>query len=144
MQVMGHTKTICVLLGGALVFGDAITARVALGMSLAVAGMVGYGYFTSREKSVESTPTKNGDRGGEAEAVRLLSVSPSELQARSAAAEAAASGSGDANGGTPDPAPTHRHPPALHAAVLPRNRRSPALLVTCPSFSACAACSRSR
>lgn len=51
---MGHTKTICVLVGGALVFQEVITPRIAAGMSLAVLGMVGYGYFTHREKLAAS------------------------------------------------------------------------------------------
>lgn len=37
-QVLSHTKTICVLLGGALLFGEVITPRIAVGMSMAVLG----------------------------------------------------------------------------------------------------------
>ena len=58
-QVLGHTKTICVLLGGALLFNELITVRVGLGMSLAVVGMVGYGYFTQKEKAPAEPTAKS-------------------------------------------------------------------------------------
>ena len=77
LQVMGHTKTIGVLIGGALLFHDVITFRVATGMSLAVLGMVGYGYFSHKEKQ-SATPDKppaaaadKGDKGGDETAVLL-------------------------------------------------------------------------
>lgn len=54
MQVLGHVKTICVLIGGALLFQDIITLRVGTGMACAVMGMVGYGYFTHKEKQAAS------------------------------------------------------------------------------------------
>lgn len=40
LQVLGHSKTILVLLGGWLFLGDAATSRKLLGMGLAVAGMI--------------------------------------------------------------------------------------------------------
>lgn len=40
LQVLGHSKTILVLLGGWLFLGDSATGRKLLGMGLAVAGMV--------------------------------------------------------------------------------------------------------
>ena len=46
--MLGHSKTILVLLGGWLFLGDIITARQAGGMALAVAGMVAYGVASSR------------------------------------------------------------------------------------------------
>lgn len=58
-QVMGHTKTICVLIGGAVIFSEIITIRVAIGMSFAVLGMVGYGYFTNKEKQSGGSPEKS-------------------------------------------------------------------------------------
>lgn len=71
---MGHTKTICVLLGGAAVFGEVIGSRTALGMALAVAGMVGYGYFTAVEKAAEAPPSPRAAAAAavEAESARLL------------------------------------------------------------------------
>ena len=54
-QVLGHSKTITVLVGGWAIFGDVITARQALGMLLAVAGMVGYGVASSAAVAA-STP----------------------------------------------------------------------------------------
>lgn len=56
---MGHTKTICVLIGGAVIFSEIITIRVAIGMSFAVLGMVGYGYFTNKEKQAGGSPEKS-------------------------------------------------------------------------------------
>mmetsp|Transcript_17326 Transcript_17326/g.51879 ORF Transcript_17326/g.51879 Transcript_17326/m.51879 type:complete len:373 (-) Transcript_17326:506-1624(-) len=57
-QVLGHSKTILVLLGGWLFLGDIITGRQAGGMVLAVLGMVAYGVFTSQESAPK--PVKKG------------------------------------------------------------------------------------
>jgi drug/metabolite transporter (DMT)-like permease len=48
VQVLGHTKTVLVLLVGWAYLNDVITPRKAAGMALAVLGMVGYGIATSR------------------------------------------------------------------------------------------------
>ena len=48
MQVLGHTKTILVLLGGWMFLGDQISGRQFAGMCLAVAGMVAYGVESSK------------------------------------------------------------------------------------------------
>jgi solute carrier family 35, member E3 len=65
-QVLGHSKTVCVLLGGTLLFGELITVRVACGMALAVLGMMGYGYFSQKEKAVTETVV------GDVESEKLL------------------------------------------------------------------------
>jgi solute carrier family 35 protein E3 len=64
-QVLGHSKTILVLLGGWLFLGDVITAKQAAGMVLAVAGMVGYGIASSQE----AAPAKAADKKSGAEDV---------------------------------------------------------------------------
>jgi solute carrier family 35 protein E3 len=46
--VLGHSKTIMVLLGGWAFLGDTVTLKQLLGMALAVAGMVAYGIATSQ------------------------------------------------------------------------------------------------
>ncbi|KAG2427131.1 hypothetical protein HXX76_012641 [Chlamydomonas incerta] len=46
-QVLGHTKTVLVLICGWLYLGDVITNRKLAGMILAVFGMALYGYFNS-------------------------------------------------------------------------------------------------
>jgi solute carrier family 35, member E3 len=46
-QVLGHTKTVLVLLASWLVMGESLSPRKALGMLLAVAGMVAYGALSS-------------------------------------------------------------------------------------------------
>jgi hypothetical protein len=46
--VLGHSKTILVLLGGWLFLGDIISGRQFAGMVLAVLGMVGYGVASSQ------------------------------------------------------------------------------------------------
>ena len=46
MQVLGHSKTVCVLLGGWLFLGDRVSGKQLLGMALAVLGMVLYGFST--------------------------------------------------------------------------------------------------
>jgi hypothetical protein len=48
VQVLGHTKTILVLLTSWWVFQEQMTARKLAGMSLAVMGMVLYGWIGSR------------------------------------------------------------------------------------------------
>lgn len=44
---MGHAKTFLVLIGGVVIFGDTITTRDASGMLVAIAGMIGYGYYSA-------------------------------------------------------------------------------------------------
>lgn len=46
-QVMGHTKTFMVLTGGVLLFHETVSPKQLMGMSLAVAGMISYGYYSS-------------------------------------------------------------------------------------------------
>jgi solute carrier family 35, member E3 len=56
-QVLGHMKTILVLLGGTLLFGDIMTLRIGVGMGLAILGMMGYGYFNKKEMAgLEAKP----------------------------------------------------------------------------------------
>jgi len=47
LKVLGHAKTVSVLLGGWALFGDVISARQAFGMAVAVSGMVAYGVATA-------------------------------------------------------------------------------------------------
>lgn len=44
MQVLGHFKTILVLLGGWAILGDQLSPRKLLGMGAAMLGMTFYGY----------------------------------------------------------------------------------------------------
>jgi len=46
-QVLGHAKTVLVLLLGWLYLNDSMSPRKLGGMAMAILGMVGYGYFTS-------------------------------------------------------------------------------------------------
>jgi hypothetical protein len=60
LQVLGHTKTILVLLTTWLVLHEHMSSRKLMGMVLAVCGMVQYGYFNSSSykgsSSEESKP----------------------------------------------------------------------------------------
>ena len=47
-QVLGHSKTILVLLGGWAFLGDPVSAKQLSGMALAVLGMVLYGVASSQ------------------------------------------------------------------------------------------------
>lgn len=47
-QVLGHSKTVLVLLGGWAFLGDRVSGRQAFGMALAVVGMVAYGMASSQ------------------------------------------------------------------------------------------------
>jgi hypothetical protein len=55
LQVLGHTKTVLVLLTSWWVLHEPMSARKVLGMALAVAGMVSYGYFNSCSSSNSSS-----------------------------------------------------------------------------------------
>ena len=88
-QVLGHSKTITVLVGGWAIFGDVITARQALGMLLAVAGMVGYGVASS---SAPAAPAAAGAAGGSAPAAAGASSAATAAAAVAAAAAALAGG----------------------------------------------------
>ena len=46
--MLGHSKTVLVVLGGWAFLGDKMSSRQALGMALAVAGMVAYGIASSQ------------------------------------------------------------------------------------------------
>ena len=48
VQVLGHSKTILVLMGGWAFLGDRVSQRQLAGMALAVAGMVAYGVESSK------------------------------------------------------------------------------------------------
>lgn len=48
MQVLGHSKTILVLLGGWAFLGDNVSLKQLAGMALAVLGMVLYGVASSQ------------------------------------------------------------------------------------------------
>lgn len=50
-QVLGHSKTVCVLLGGWAFLGDKVAPKQLLGMALAVFGMVLYGFSTLPSKA---------------------------------------------------------------------------------------------
>lgn len=67
-QVLGHTKTILVLLISWLVLHEHMSGRKLLGMALAVAGMVAYGHFNGKAaaaasvKAAETLPLLNKER----------------------------------------------------------------------------------
>jgi solute carrier family 35, member E3 len=84
-QVLGHSKTITVLVGGWAIFGDVITTRQALGMLLAVAGMVGYGVASS-SAAAPSTPAAGASTASGAAA----GTTPASTTAAAAVAAAAA------------------------------------------------------
>lgn len=48
MQVLGHSKTMLVLLGGWAFLGDKVSLKQLAGMALAVLGMVFYGVASSQ------------------------------------------------------------------------------------------------
>eukprot|EP00199_Chlamydomonas_sp_CCMP681_P005524 CAMPEP_0119112198 /NCGR_PEP_ID=MMETSP1180-20130426/39124_1 /TAXON_ID=3052 ORGANISM="Chlamydomonas cf sp, Strain CCMP681" /NCGR_SAMPLE_ID=MMETSP1180 /ASSEMBLY_ACC=CAM_ASM_000741 /LENGTH=235 /DNA_ID=CAMNT_0007099567 /DNA_START=369 /DNA_END=1076 /DNA_ORIENTATION=+ len=48
-QVLGHAKTVMILMIGWLFFHDSLNHRKLVGMGMAVAGMVAYGYLNSRQ-----------------------------------------------------------------------------------------------
>lgn len=63
-QVLGHTKTILVLLISWLALGESMSAKKVAGMVLAVAGMVAYGVFVNQSNGVSSSSPKGTPKGG--------------------------------------------------------------------------------
>lgn len=55
--MLGHSKTILVLLTSWVLFSEVMTLRKVLGMSLAVTGMVAYGWLGSRKSNVAGAPS---------------------------------------------------------------------------------------
>jgi len=51
-QVLGHFKTVAILVAGMLLFDDELTKRVTLGVALSVVGMVVYGIESNKEKAI--------------------------------------------------------------------------------------------
>ena len=64
-QVVGHAKTILVLLIGWACFGGVLSSQQTMGMAMAVAGMVMYGVAGARAKEQASSvlPVTNGKAG---------------------------------------------------------------------------------
>lgn len=91
-QVLGHAKTVSVLLGGWALFGDVISARQAFGMAVAVAGMVAYGVATA-PPATTTTP------GAPATAVASASASSSSRLATSPRTRATSLSPAPKNGG---------------------------------------------
>jgi hypothetical protein len=79
-QVLGHSKTVMVLLGGWAFYGDSITRHKLLGMTLAVAGMVWYG---KASRTVPPQPLPSPLRGSGTDYKQLV-ISDSETLAPTA------------------------------------------------------------
>lgn len=74
-QVLGHSKTIIVLLGGWLFLGDELSTRKLLGMTLAVSGMIWYGKATASvapQSAVRKSPSPRAMAGTLEERKALL------------------------------------------------------------------------
>lgn len=61
-QVLGHAKTVLVLLGGWMIFKEVVTLKQLAGMGIAVAGMVWYGAESSKVPPVGGGPVGRRDR----------------------------------------------------------------------------------
>ncbi|KAK2076375.1 hypothetical protein QBZ16_000900 [Prototheca wickerhamii] len=73
--VLGHSKTIIVLLGGWLFLGDELSTRKLLGMTLAVSGMIWYGKATTSvapQSAVRKSPSPRAMAGTLEERKALL------------------------------------------------------------------------
>ena len=57
-NIIGHTKSVLVLAGGALKFGDKMTYQKLLGVGIAVAGMVWYSDGRMTSTSPDEKPSK--------------------------------------------------------------------------------------
>eukprot|EP00469_Lotharella_globosa_P003125 CAMPEP_0167802856 /NCGR_PEP_ID=MMETSP0111_2-20121227/19400_1 /TAXON_ID=91324 /ORGANISM="Lotharella globosa, Strain CCCM811" /LENGTH=238 /DNA_ID=CAMNT_0007699035 /DNA_START=268 /DNA_END=984 /DNA_ORIENTATION=- len=58
-NIVGHAKTICILLSGVLMFGDEVSSKKLLGIMIALGGMVWYGQIKLRlRKEADSSKPK--------------------------------------------------------------------------------------
>jgi hypothetical protein len=62
-QVLGHTKTILVLLISWLVLGEAMGSKKLAGMAVAVAGMIAYSYFMTLGSTSAKPAVTNSSSG---------------------------------------------------------------------------------
>lgn len=67
-QVLGHMKTVCVLILGWILFDSALTIKNIIGMLLAVVGMIVYSWAVETEKLVKLATSATSDEGN----VKLL------------------------------------------------------------------------
>jgi len=60
-NIVGHAKTICILLSGVLMFGDEVSSKKLLGIMIALGGMVWYGQIKLklRKEADSSKPKKS-------------------------------------------------------------------------------------
>lgn len=80
-QVMGHTKTFMVLTGGVLLFHETVSPKQLMGMFVAVAGMISYGYFSSLPTP---TPTASLKKPDDVEKVPLMDEIEIKVDTRTA------------------------------------------------------------
>ncbi|CAA6662995.1 unnamed protein product [Spirodela intermedia] len=66
-QVLGHTKTLCVLILGWMLFDSALTVNNVFGMMLAVLGMIFYSSSVEAEKQEQHNPPLPGAEDEEAQ-----------------------------------------------------------------------------
>ncbi|MQL70226.1 hypothetical protein Taro_002504 [Colocasia esculenta] len=71
-QVIGHMKTVCVLILGWILFDSALTVKNILGMLMAVVGMIVYSWAVEADKQVKSPILPLKDDGHIEEDVKLL------------------------------------------------------------------------
>lgn len=83
MQVLGHTKTILVLLASWWVFHEPMIPRKLLGMALAVVGMTAYGHAAMRRSSAPQKAIKDKDKLEPDVVARVLFPAGSEASKQS-------------------------------------------------------------
>ena len=71
-QVLGHMKTVCVLILGWVLFDSALTVKNILGMLLAVLGMVVYSWAVEHEKQAKLATHISAEIKSEGEDIKLL------------------------------------------------------------------------
>ncbi|KAM0950426.1 putative sugar phosphate transporter domain-containing protein [Dioscorea sansibarensis] len=71
-QVLGHMKTVCVLILGWILFDSALTVKNILGMLLAVVGMIIYSWAVESEKQAKMSSHVSGESLAQEEDVKLL------------------------------------------------------------------------
>ncbi|GLC65327.1 hypothetical protein PLESTF_000280800 [Pleodorina starrii] len=114
-QVLGHAKTLLVLIGGWLLFNEPINPRKASGMALAFLGMVGYGYFASR-------PVASGPAAADAALEKLQIQKPQPL-----------TGAGGHSGGVVAPGAGSEDPGELQRPLLAHRERPESTAASGPS-----------
>lgn len=86
--MLGHAKTILVLLASWIVFDEPMTSRKLLGIGMAVAGMVAYSSLGTKQQKPAATPAARSSSPGSSFVTAEVALKPGRVSFKQAAAAA--------------------------------------------------------